>query len=352
RISATLTRAADGRTLWAEHYDRPYQDLFALQDEIAQAIATALHASLLSSEAAARQGDRPRSGNMAAYDAYLRGMQSLWRGDWRKLIEYQQEATRLDPGYAAAWAQLTVGWTFAGESEDWGSAAAKQAFARAHAAADSALRLSPDNGLAHGALGNLLFTDVIDWQGALAELGRGVALAPNDGQIHGGFSRVLAATGRLHDAIAHRQRFIESEPLAPGGYFLQAPQLIGAGRLDEAEKYLGIARELASSRTPSYLLMYIAILRGNAQAALQIAGQQPAPWRDMNLAIATQNGPDRAAADAALAKVIEDGTWKNSPYLVAQAYALRGDADKTVEWLERAWAVRDTTIRQLLYDPL
>lgn len=354
RINATLTRVADGRSLWAEHYDRPYKDLFALQDEIAQAIATALHASLLSSETAARQSDRPPSGNMAAYDAYLRGMQGLYHSDWPAVARYEAEATRLDPGYAAAWAQIAVAWTVRGESEDLGSAAAKQAFAKAHAAADTALRLAPDLGLAHGALGNLLFTSVIDWQGALDELGRGVALAPNNGQINGGFSRILAAMGRLDEAIAHRQRFIENEPLAAGGYFLQSPQLIGAGRLDEAEQYLGIADELAPHRIPSYQLMYIAILRGNAKAALQIAGlQQPAHWRDMNLAVAAQIGPDRAAADAALAKVIANGTWKKtSPYSVAQAYALRGDAGKAVEWLERAWAIRDTRIHKLLYDPL
>jgi TolB-like protein/DNA-binding winged helix-turn-helix (wHTH) protein/Tfp pilus assembly protein PilF len=353
RVRATLTRAADGSTLWTEHYDRPYKDLFALQDEIAQAIATALHARLLSGEAASRQSDRPPSGNMAAYDAYLRGMQGLYRGDWAKVIEYQGEATRLDPGYAAAWAQLAVAWTVRGEAEDWGSAAAKQAFAKAHAAVDTALRLAPDLGLAHGALGNLKFTDALDWRGALAELGRGVELAPNDGQIHGGYSRVLAATGRLHEAIGHRQRFIANEPLAAGNYHLLAPLLIGAGRLDEAEKNLSIARELASSPIPSYQLMYIAILRGDGRAALQVAGQQSPPWRDMNLAVAAQLDPDRAAADAALAKVIDEGTWKKtSPYLVAQAYALRGDLDGTMAWLERAWAVRDTTLRQLLYDPL
>jgi tetratricopeptide (TPR) repeat protein len=280
-------------------------------------------------------------------------MQGLYRGDWPKVIEYQGEATRLDPGYAAAWAQLAVAWTVRGESEDWGSAAARRAFAKAHASVDTALRLAPDLGLAHGALGNLKFTDALDWQGALAELGRGVELAPNDGQIHGGYSRVLAATGRLHDAIEHRKRFIATEPLAAGNYYTLAPLLIGAGRLEEAEKNLSIARELAGIRTPSYLHMYIAVLRGDAQAALQVAGQQQPPWREMNLALAAQLAPDRAVADAMLAKVIDDGSWKKtSPYLVAQAYALRGDADRTLEWLERAWVVRDTNLHQLLYDPL
>jgi TolB-like protein/DNA-binding winged helix-turn-helix (wHTH) protein len=353
RINAALTRAADGSTLWAEHYDRPYRDLFALQDEIAQAIANALHARVLSAESALRQSDRPPSGSIAAYDAYLRGMQGLYRGDWPKVIEYQRQATRLDPGYAAAWAQLAVAWTVTGGSEERGSAAAREAFARAHAAVDTALRLAPDLGLAHGALGNLRFTDAIDWQGALSELGRGVALAPNDGQIHGGYSRVLAAMGRLREAIAHRQRFIANEPLASGNHFLLAPLLAAAGRLDEAEQELSIARELSEASIPSYQHVYLAILRGDAKAALQVAAQQPAPWRDINVALALQAGGDRAAADAALATVIRDGAWrKTSPYVIAQAYALRGDAGKAVEWLERAWAIRDTNIRQLLYDPL
>jgi hypothetical protein len=70
----------------------------------------------------------------------------------------------------------------------------------------------------------------------------------------------------------------------------------------------------------------------------------------MNLAIATQISPDRAAADAALAKVLADKVWaKTSPYLVAQAYALRGDADRTMEWLERAPA---HDILFMLSDPL
>ena len=353
RISAALTRAADGSTLWAEHYDRPYRDLFALQDDIAQAIAAALHARVLSAESALRQSDRPPSGSIAAYDAYLRGMQRLYRGEWPRVIEYQRQATRLDPGYAAAWAQLAVAWTAIGDSAEHGSVAARQAFAEAHSAVDTALRLSPELGLAHGALGNLRFTDAIDWQGALSELGRAVALAPGDGQIHGGYSRVLAATGRLREAIAHRQRFIASEPLAPGNHLLLAPLLAASGRLDEAEQELSIARELNAAQIPSHQHIYVAILRGDAQAALQVAAQQPAPWREINIALALQAGADRAAADAALATVIEDGTWrKSSPYVVAQAYALRGDAGKAVEWLERAWAIRDTNIRQLLYDPL
>ena len=96
--------------------------------------------------------------------------------------------------------------------------------------------------------------------------------------------------------------------------------------------------------------MYVAIARGDVKTAQDVARSQPSPWREMNLAIATQISPDRAAADAALAKVLADkGLATTSPYSVAQAYALRGDVDKTVEWLERAPA---HDIFFMLADPL
>lgn len=353
RVNASLTRVSDGRMLWAEHFDRPFQDLFALQDEIAQSIAFALHARLLSAESASRQGDRPPSGNMAAYDAYLRGMQSFFRNDYRKVVEYQGIATRLDPSYASAWAQAAIAWSFLGEDAEKGSAEAKAAFAKAHAAVDTALRLAPDLGIAHGARGNLMFIENIDWDGSLAELRRGAELAPDNGQNQGGLSRMLAYHGKLREAIVHRERFLSIEPLFASNYYLHAELMIAAGRLDEAEDDIRIARELSPRPYPSSSLMYIAILRGDANAALRIANAQPMPWREAVLALAAQLGPDRNASGAELAKIVEDGTWKRtSPYMVAQAYALRGDLDRTLEWLERTWEVRDTDIHQLLYDPL
>src|SRR3954463_16087258 len=73
RISAALVRAADGSTSWSERYDRPYKDLFKLQDDITQAVATSLKARLLTDTGAVIQSDRPPSGNLDAYNAYLRG---------------------------------------------------------------------------------------------------------------------------------------------------------------------------------------------------------------------------------------------------------------------------------------
>ena len=94
--------------------------------------------------------------------------------------------------------------------------------------------------------------------------------------------------------------------------------------------------------------------RHRPRAALAIADRLPAsPWRDAYIAVAAQIGPDRTAADAALAKVIDGGAWRETgAYPIAQAYALRGDLGGTLAWLERTWAMRDVAIHHVLYDPI
>ena len=81
RVSAELIDTADGTMQWSERYDRPYKDLFALQDEITHAVAGALKAKLLPGEHAAAQSERPPSGNLEAYNASCRaGFISPWHG--------------------------------------------------------------------------------------------------------------------------------------------------------------------------------------------------------------------------------------------------------------------------------
>lgn len=353
RIHTELVSTTDGRTMWTGRYDRPYKDLFALQDEIAMAISNALHIKLLSTHQAPSQDDRPPSGSIDAYNAYLQGLQKLYLQDLDKAVEFQETATRLDPGYAAAWAQLSVNWTTLGQFEVSGDEA-KDYFRKSRAAVDRALTLQPDLGLAHGALANLLLAADFDWRNAVTEFRRGVQLAPNSGQNHGGLSRALAATGKLREAIEQRQRFISMEPLVAGNYFLVSDLLIAAGRLDEAEKSVHIGAELRARPVPPSQLIFIAILRGDTKTALNVAGQQSQPqWRVFHLALAAQTGPDRAAADATLTKLVDDRAWAAAqPYQIAQIHALRGDADKTVQWLERAWALRDPELHRLLYDPI
>jgi len=146
RISAELINATDGSTLWSERYDRPYRDLFALQDEITTAVASALKARLLPQPNAPMQSDRPPSGNLEAYAAYLQGKFFSARSgeaDFRKAIELYAQATQADPGFALAWAdQSRAAVSLAAAFLD--GAAAQDMYARGRAAVDTALKLAPD----------------------------------------------------------------------------------------------------------------------------------------------------------------------------------------------------------------
>ena len=138
--------------MWTEHYDRPYKDLFKLQDEITNAVAGALQAKLLSSGAPASQDDRPPSGNLDAYNAYLQGLKYWHDENFRKAAEYMTQAVQLDPGYAIAWAHLSGSWSTVAAFGNESPEVANEHMRIARLAADKALQLAPELGSAHNVL--------------------------------------------------------------------------------------------------------------------------------------------------------------------------------------------------------
>jgi TolB-like protein/Tfp pilus assembly protein PilF len=341
RISASLVKAADGSTLWAEHYDRPYKDLFKLQDEITNAVAGALQAKLLSPEAAARQDDRPPSGNIEAYNAYLQGLKHWHDEEFSKAAESMTQAVQLDPGYAMAWAQLSGSWSTVSTFWDKSPEAASEHMRIARLAADKALQLAPELGPAHAALAYLKVYH-LDHQGALTGCRRAVQLAPKDGTVLNGCGYVFAQVGKLGEAIPLRARLLSTEPLYTINYLQYAKLLMMAGRLDEAEEYLRTAESLPQTNPAwhekiVFSRMVAAMMRGEAKAAMDIAAEMPAQDRGLYTALAAQAGPDRTTADAALANVLSTKDQANAdPYTIAQIYALRDDAGHAMEWLQRA----------------
>ena len=354
RVSAELINTEDGSAQWSERYDRPYKDLFALQDQITRAVAGALRTKLVPGEHAAAQSEQPPSGSLEAYNALLQGQFYSARqteAGLRKAIESFTQATELDPRYAFAWSWLSRTWTSLSEQQLEG-APAQEAYAKARAAADRALSLSPELAAAHVARGYVLFTADFDWRGAEADFRRAVELAPNDGYAKFNLGYQLAAFGEVEQAIALTRKALATEPLRANWYTWLATYLSGLNRLDEAERAIRRAIELQPGAASFHEhLVIIEIQRGNAQAALAAAHQEPpGPWQDYALALARQIGADRSAADAALKTVIDKWAGEG-PYQIAEVYALRNDAKETFAWLEQAWSSRDAGITYLLFDP-
>ena len=354
RVSAELISTADGSAQWSERYDRPYKDLFALQDEITRAVAGALRTKLLPGEHAAAQSARPPSGSLEAYNAFLQGVFYVSRdteADLRKAIEFYTQAIELDPRYALAWSGLSRAWTGLSEAFLEG-AAAQEAYAKARAAAERALTLSPELAAAHLARGWLLLRGDFDWRGAQAEFRRAMELAPNDGDAKFQLGIGLAAFGEGEQAIELMRQALATEPLRALWYTWLATYLSGLNRLDEAEQAIRTALELQPVAAYYHQrLTIIEIKRGNAEAALAAAQQEPrGSWQDVAVALARQIGGDRSAADAAL-KTLIDRDAGFAAYQIAEVYALRNDAKETFRWLDRAWSNRDPAFTYLLYDP-
>jgi serine/threonine-protein kinase len=355
RISAQLVKAADGSTLWSQRYDRPYKDLFALQDEISQAVSVALKTRLLPSDKAGGLSERPPSGNLEAYDAYLRANFHYARrteADIRKGLALFEEAARLDPDYAQSWATAARAWISLGLNFLEGEAA-RDAFARARQAADTALRLAPELPVGHVARGYVLQTVDFDWRGMEAENRRAAELAPGASITTFALGLMTATLGHPEQALTQVETALEGDPLHASWLVWRGTLLASLGRLDEADASIRKAIELQPTAASYHeQLAVVAILRGDASAALAAAeAEPPGKWRDVGIALARQIGPDRAAADAALESLIRRHAG-HAAFQIAKAHALRGDPDRALEWLGRAYSQRDPGIPDLSWDPI
>src|SRR2546430_6878191 len=251
RIVAELINAADGRAVWSETYDRELKDVFAVQSEIATAVTEQLKIKLLG--APAKSDAAPSNDNLAAYNALQQGTfyfgLSTEEGT-RKATEFYSEAIRLDPRYALAHANLSSAWRQLGTTWLGGGAEAKEAFAKARTAAQTALSLAPHLSAAHEALGYVLLTSDLDFAGAEAELRAAEKLAPADPGPKGALCILLGAQGRLAESENVARQALALDPLGVIRYLNLARVLIGGGRYDEAEAALrkAVALQPAAAR--------------------------------------------------------------------------------------------------------
>ena len=353
RVSLELIDASNGQTMWSQRYDRPYKDLFKLQDDITTAVAGALRAKLLAADATSEQSNRPPSGNLAAYNAYLLGKfygDRNTEADLRTGIAHLQRAVELDPAYGVAYAQLAREWN----SYATGFAAGAQtdaAYARANAAITRAVALSPGQADVHVIRARLLASRQ-QWHDADVEVQRAQALAPNNGVVLFALGQARAWNGDAAQAVVLTRRALDTDPLNQRWHGWNSGYLLGLGRLDEARQSIERAIELQpDSVSDHYNRVVLAVLRGDAAGALAAAhAGPPGVWGDLSLTTALQIGADARAAE----KQLQDFTDKHAnewAYQIAELHAQRREPDAMFHWLERAHVQRDPGLEGLLYSP-
>ena len=348
RVLVQLIKAADGFYLWSETYDREMNDIFAVQEEIAQAVTEALKVRLLRKTA-----PFAKSTNAEAYNAYLQGRYFLVRRNpenLKKAVGYFEQATKLEPGYAPAWVGL-------GESRT-GQATAdyvpkEEGYRKAREAVARALELDANSGQAHAAMGRIIMFHDFDWVGADASYRRALELEPGNATVIQSAGTLARALGRLDESIALYRRAIEIDPLSSSSYNSAGIALYYAGLQEDAAVALKKALELAPERRVSHcMLSQVFLAQSRPQEALAEAEKEPDTQFLLCARVLAYHALGRKKeSDANLQELIAK-LQSDAPYQIAQVFAFRGEKDRAFEWLERAYKERDSALTEVKGDPL
>jgi TolB-like protein/DNA-binding winged helix-turn-helix (wHTH) protein/Tfp pilus assembly protein PilF len=349
RITAQLLQARTDTHLWAETYERDFEDVIGLEKQMALAIAHEVTGRIVpAQETRLTQG---RTTNPRAYDAYLRG-RYYWNQRTAEpvaaAVGYFEQALREDQGFALAWSGLADCL-----STGWGS---KKDYVRAEEYARKALALDPELAEAHASLGivnsnNCNFTD------AEKELKRALDLNPNYVMAHHWYALHLLMVGRPTEALAENDRALRLDPFSMPANFLRGHILVALRQYDRAvEQY-----QATGAIDPQSWAAHGAIARiywdeGRVSEALaeerQAAAMSHSPERLRSLdevaAVYAKSG--LRAAKVKLVQ-LQEAECKSVSFhsrvksgeasfvSLAVAYAVIGDKEKTLYWLDQS--VRD-----------
>ena len=352
RIRATLVRASNDSTLWADEFDRKGGDVLALEADIAGAIAGRMLSTLLPSDRAALA--IRATVNPEAHDRYLRG-----RFYWNQrtppalleAVRFFREALAIDPAYARAYAGLADTYTLL----PWtGAMPPREAAPLARAAAERALQLDSTLSDAHVSLGMVhLFSG---WNADVAdqEFARALTLDPSNANAHLFRAFSLSVQGRLDEALRSIERARSLEPLSLIINARVANMFAYQKRLAEAEsagrKALQIDPSFAVARAQ---LARALVAHGRAGEALTVLPPAGAMLGSMDAGIrgvvfAASGQPDRARQEI---RSLTSRAYFASD-AVAVIYAALGETDPAIQWLERSEAARDISVVFIKVEPL
>ena len=340
---------ADGSVRWSESYDRTLTDLFAVQEEIAQAVVGALRVQL-----GVTHGPLAQAGtaNLTAYDLYLKGRFVRRRfnpDDLRRAIGYFEQAVALDPAYARAYAALSDAHTllavFAGRP-----ALEELPVARAHA--QRAVALGGMLADAHFAVAHVAFALELDFATAGREMEHALALDPGHVDARHTYAIWLLDHRRLDAAAAELTRALAADPLLADARMTLGRVYLLMGLVDRAVASIHAALELAPAFAYAHEQLGHALLRqgrsDEAVAAFERAaatgGARGAAARAYGYAATGRRAEALAILDALLSPEAEAYA---PPFHVAMAYAGLRDADAAFHWLERAFQEHDAHVTTL-----
>ena len=343
RIPVALIEAGNQTQLWTDTFERELSGILALQSDVAREVARKIDIVLTPEQERRLAG--ARSIKPEVYEAYSRGMYYVAQRSpqgFEKGMPYLHRAVEIDPAEPLAYAGLAAGYVTLGHG---GALDQPDAFPRAKAAAEQALRLQPDMPEAVGFLADVALYHEWDWARAEELFTRALALNPSVASTQYHHAWYLALFNRLDEAIAAHKRARDLDPLVPGNIGWLGQLYNYAGRYDAAIVEAKRALELNPKFAPSFrVLRFAYAAKGAHEDAIAIAQRfaELDPVRgNANLSIAYALGGKRTQALSALSRMP-----KHTPglHIVAAAYLATGDTDAAIAELEAAFKAREPTL--------
>ncbi len=343
RVTAQLIDAYDGSHLWSQRYDRDLEDVFAIQDEVARAVASALRTTLLGdADAVVRYTPA-----MPAYEALLKARHHLQRWTADSLTrgrDHLEQAIALDARFAAAHSAL--GWCLFGMVTE-NLLLPSEVGPLMRASAQRALAIDPSLADPYSVLALAAVLDY-DWQEAGKQFGLAFArdpVSPTTRYFNAAF--YLAPLGRTEEAMTQLERAIQEDPLSLIMLTTRGMLLVSTNRSEEAELVLRKVLDLDEGYWLAHSWLAASYMnRGRfADAARSFERSLAGVPNHIGVTAYLAGSLDRigeADRAASLLETIGDGSAFGAPFALANYYLVRADLDRAAEWFEKGIAQRDT----------
>jgi TolB-like protein/cytochrome c-type biogenesis protein CcmH/NrfG len=347
RISAQLIDGRSDTQLWSQTFDRPLQDVFAIQDEIAATVVEQLKIELLGAPPTVRK-TKPEA--LRLYLQSLEAYRNHTPASYEQSRVLARQALDLDPDYVDAWNMLSVVYS---SLAGLGVMPDGQGYPLAVEAAHKALAIDPDSADAYAELAQIALTSEDDQRTAARHLEKALKLEPHNRYALGQAATLAKSLGRFDIAVRIQEQAVERDPVMPNAHSELCLALFQSGRIDESIAACGTALKLGPDRIITHFTLATALLaKGQPQQALAEAEAEPfEPFRMFGRAMAYHSLGDRARSDAELAALIAKYE-KDAAYNIAYVEAWRGNADQAFAWLGKAVEYRDSGLPMIAAEPL
>lgn len=360
RVTVRLIRTDGEESIWAEKFDEPFTNVFALQDRISERVVGRLHPKL--SGAQQRDLVKQHTTSLEAYRAYAAGL-FFWNKRTReamaKAVESFERAVADDPNYALAFAALSDAYFLSGRNS-FDFVPRTTAFEKASAAATRALALDETLAESHLAVAMVSQLNEQQWPEAEAHFKRAIELNPYHATVRQRYGWHLIFKGRLDEGVSEMRHACELDPVSTVNAAAFTSALIFARQYDEAITVADRALEFDPSVVDLRFNRSIAYgLRGMYAAAIAELKKLREHERDGHtnleaLAIIYALAGRRSEAEQALHELRELARGKDSSvstYNIALIYASLGRRNEAFEWLESLPTPQSRMSFYFRYDP-